>query len=83
MDKSSTITIIDEKNLRGVLAPPEIVSKETLENLVDFIELSNPEISKETEKRVKNSDRKKTWIPAEEVERRLKKRLNLSKQPYA
>ena len=42
MEKSSTITIIDEKNLRGVLAPPEIVSKETLENLVDFIELSNP-----------------------------------------
>ena len=83
MQKTSPLIIINEKNLRGVLAPPEIVSKETLENLVDFIELSNPEISKETEKRIKNADRKKIWIPAGEVERRLKKRLNLAKQPYA
>jgi len=71
----SSLTIIDDKNLRGVLAPIKILTKELLEDIIDLIEWSTPEAIRETEKRVKEADRKKSWIPAKEVERRLKKRI--------
>jgi hypothetical protein len=73
--KKSPITIIDDKNLRGVLAPAETLSKEMLEDIVDFIELSTSESIKEDEARMKEADKSKSWIPLEEVENRLKSRL--------
>jgi hypothetical protein len=68
------LIIIDEKNLRGVLAPSKVISKELLEDIIDLIEWSSPEAIRETERRVREADRKKSWIPWKEVERRLRAR---------
>ena len=73
MEKTS-LTIINDENLRGVLAPKRLVSKEVLEDIIDLIELSTPESIREDEERVREADRDNSWIPLEEVERRLKKR---------
>lgn len=69
----SSLTIIDEKNLRGVLAPPEVLTKELLEDIVDLIEWSSPEAIKETEERVAEADRKKSWISWKEVKKSAKR----------
>ena len=74
MSKALSLTIIDERNLRGVLGPPGIITKELLEDLIDFIELSAPAVVKDLEARMAEADRKNSWLSAEEVERRLKKR---------
>jgi hypothetical protein len=74
MAKLLPLTIIDDKNIRGVLAPSKFISKELLEDIVDLIEWSSPEAVKETEERVAEADRNKSWIPGKEVERRLRDR---------
>ena len=66
MDKSP-LTIIDDKNLRGVIAPSKVFSKELLEDVIDFIELSTPESIKETEDRIAEADRDNSWMSLEEV----------------
>lgn len=76
---NSSLTIIDNKNLRGVLAPAEVISKELLEDIIDFIELSSSESIRETEERIKEADRNNSWISAEEVEKRVKARAGVSK----
>ena len=77
--KSLPLTIIDDKNIRGVLAPSKVLSKKLLEDIVDFLEWSSPEAIRETEKRIREADRENSWIPGKEVERRLKKRMKSSK----
>ena len=79
MAKSLPLTIIDDKNIRGVLAPSKVLSKKLLEDIVDFLEWSSPEAIRETEKRVREADRENSWIPGKEIERRLKKRMKSSK----
>ncbi|MDA2936253.1 hypothetical protein MYX06_03485 [Patescibacteria group bacterium AH-259-L05] len=79
MEKISSITIINNKNLRGVLAPAKVISKKTLEDIIDFIELSSPKALRETEKQIKQADRDQSWIPAKEIEKRLKNRMKSSK----
>ncbi len=79
MAKSLPLTIVDDKNIRGVLAPSKVLSKKLLEDIVDFLEWSSPEAIRETEKRVREADRENSWIPGKEVERRLKKRMKSSK----
>jgi len=79
MAKPLPLTIIDDKNIRGVLAPSKVLSKKLLEDIVDFLEWSSPEAIRETEKRVREADRENSWIPGKEVERRLKKRMKSSK----
>lgn len=71
----SSLTIIDDKNLRGVLAPASVFSKEMLEDIIDLVELSSPESIREDEERIKEADRNNSWIPFEEVERRLQNRV--------
>jgi len=61
------LTIIDDKNLRGVIAPSKVFSKELLEDVIDFIELSTPESIKETEDRVEEADRNNSWMSLKEV----------------
>jgi len=73
------LTIINNKNLRGVIAPSKLLSKKLLEDVIDFIELSTPESIKESEDRVAEADRDNSWISAKEVEKRLEKREKLSK----
>lgn len=79
MSKSLSLTIIDDKNFRGILAPSSIVSKKMLVDLIDFIELSTIAEIRETESRIKEADRNNSWIPGKEVERRLKARLKANK----
>ena len=79
MAKPLPLTIIDDKNIRGVLAPSKVLSKKLLEDIVDFLEWSSPEAIRETEKRIREADRENSWIPGKEVERRLKKRMKSSK----
>ncbi len=67
------ITLVDDNKLRGVLAPAEILSKELLQDIVDLIELSNPESVKELEKRIKEADRDNSWMSFAEVKKLIKK----------
>ena len=73
MSKPSSLIIINEKNLRGVIASGKVISKKLLEDVIDFIELSGPESIKETCVRVKEANRKKSWMSLEEVRRLAKK----------
>lgn len=66
MDKSP-LTIINDKNLRGVIAPSKIFSKELLEDVIDFIELSSSESIKETEERIVEANRDNSWMSLKEV----------------
>jgi hypothetical protein len=42
MDKSFSLTIVDNENLRGVLAPSKLLTKELLEDILDLIAFSRP-----------------------------------------
>jgi hypothetical protein len=70
---TSTITIIDDANLRGLVASSSLVSKEMLEDFVDVVEMSNPAFVKEVAQLRKEADRDNSWIPFEKVEQRAKK----------
>ena len=71
--KTPSLTIIDDENVRGVIAPKRLVSKEVLEDIIDLVELSVPAAAKETERRIRDADRKNSWIPFEKVYARLKR----------
>ena len=72
MSKNS-ITIINDKNLRGIVASASVISKEMLEDFIDVVEMSEPAFVKEMEILLKKADRDKSWIPFEKVVRRAKK----------
>lgn len=57
------LTIIDSKNMRGVLAPSSSMSKSVLEDVIDFIELSDRRTMRETKMLIRQADRSKSWIP--------------------
>jgi len=67
MNGLSSLTIIDDKNLRGILAPAKVLSHELLEDIIDFIELSSSGVIKETKSRISEADHKKSWIPLEKI----------------
>ena len=73
MSKTS-LTIINDRQLRGVLAPAHSVSKEVLEDIIDLIEWSSPKAVKESERRIREADRKNSWIPLEKVYRHAKQK---------
>lgn len=79
MATTSPLIIVDQKDIRGVLAPSKFFTKETLENIVDFIELSNPKMLMETKKRIREADKAKSWISGKEVEKRLRRRVKSSR----
>jgi len=64
---TSIITIINNKDLRGVLAPAGVFSKKVLEDMVDFIELSSEKSSKESAILIHGADTKKSWSTLEDV----------------
>ena len=41
MSKPS-ITIINDENMRGIIAPSSAISEATLEDMVDLVEMSDP-----------------------------------------
>ncbi len=67
MKQSSGITIIDNAILRGVLAPAGSLSKKVLTDMIDFLELSSDKSSKESDSRIKEADKKKSWKTISEV----------------
>ncbi len=75
----ATLTVIDNQQLRGVIAPAAVLTRKLLEDIVDFIEWSTPRAVKETEQRVREADRKKSWLSAHAVERRLKVRARIAR----
>ncbi|KKW27319.1 MAG: hypothetical protein UY70_C0016G0003 [Candidatus Kaiserbacteria bacterium GW2011_GWB1_52_6] len=38
----SAITVINDENMRGIIAPSSAISEEMLEDLVDLVEMSDP-----------------------------------------
>ncbi len=73
MKKTSEITIIDNKNLRGVLAPSGVISKKTLEDMIDFIELSSEESAQESASLIHDATAKKSWVTLETVRKSSEK----------
>ena len=69
MSELSSLTIINDHNLRGVFAPANKLSNERLTDLIDFIELSSPEVVKETEELIGDADAGNSWVPLKEVAR--------------
>ncbi|TSC78199.1 MAG: hypothetical protein G01um101429_887 [Parcubacteria group bacterium Gr01-1014_29] len=78
--ETSPLTIIDDKHMRGVIAPARTISKRMLEDIIDFIELSTPEAIRETAKRIREADQKNSWVPAREVGKHFQKRVRASKK---
>ena len=70
---SPSLTIINDKSLRGVLAPSKVISKELLEDIIDLIEWSTPEAIRETEERFREADRDKSWMSFDEVKKLAKR----------
>ena len=73
MAKSLSLTIVDDNNLRGVIAPSSVVSKKMLADLIDFIELSAAVEIDMTEKSLKEADRNNSWISFQEASKQAKR----------
>ncbi len=67
------LTIIDSRTVRGVLAPAGTMSKAVLEDVIDFIELSDRRIARETKILVRQADQAKSWIPLSQKTKTKKK----------
>ena len=62
-----TLTIIDSKGVRGVVAPAADLSRELLEDILDLVELSSKKEARKTESRLKSADRSESWKPLSSV----------------
>ena len=62
----STLTVIDDKNMRGLIAPSGMLPREVLEDMIDLVELSTPAVAKKTAARL----RAKRWTPLSKVPRK-------------
>jgi len=71
--KFMKITVIDDNNLRGVLAPAKLLTKELLGDILDLVAYSKPKISVRINHSFKKA-RKESLIEGGE----LKKSLGLS-----
>ena len=65
----SDFTIVNDGNVRGVLEPADVLSKELLEDMIDFLELSSPASQRKTAERL----RSKKWISMEEVHQSVRR----------
>lgn len=66
-----SITVIDDKNLRGIVAPSSLMSREMLEDFIDIVEYSNPKI-------VERIERERTSSKGKYVDgRKLRKELGV------
>lgn len=62
------LTIINDENMRGIIAPSSLISKEMLEDFIDTVEMSSPESIAEDARLVEQADKDKSWIPFREVQ---------------
>jgi len=65
-----TLTVIDNKNVRGVVAPAADLPREVLEDVLDLIELSSKKEARKTTSRLKSADRARSWIPLSTIRRK-------------
>ena len=49
--------------MRGVLAPASAKPKAVLEDVIDFLELSDAKMDRETRMRIAKADREGSWLP--------------------
>lgn len=70
--EKDTITIIDDKNIRGIVGSAKTISKELLEDMIDLIELSSDEVTQETNKRIAEADKKRSWISLGEMKKTVR-----------
>jgi hypothetical protein len=62
-----SVTVIDSKDVRGVVAPAADLSRELLTDILDLVELSTRKEARKTATRLKSADRAKSWIPLASV----------------
>lgn len=67
MVKGKKLTVIDNSSLRGVLAPADVLSKEKLQDMIDFLELSDPAAIQDTADRIKEADNDNSWAPLSDI----------------
>lgn len=65
-----TLTVIDNKSMRGVVAPAADLSREVLENVLDLIELSSKKEARKTASRLRSADRAHSWVPLATIQRK-------------
>jgi len=61
------LTVIDSRGVRGVVAPAADLSRETLGNVLDLIELSSKKEARKTSARLRSGDRARSWMPLSSV----------------
>jgi hypothetical protein len=62
----ATLTVINDKNMRGLIAPADRLTREVLEDMIDLVELSTPAAAKKTAARL----RAKRWTPLSKIPRK-------------
>ncbi|MEK7063203.1 MAG: hypothetical protein AAB955_00760 [Patescibacteria group bacterium] len=61
------VTIIDDKNMRGIIAPATTLSREVLEDMIDLMELATPVALRKTATRLRT---KRGWTPLAKIARK-------------
>ena len=67
MSKMPSVTIVNNNNIRGVIASADVISKKLLEDMVDFFELSSAALSQETAELIAAADKEQSWVPLDQV----------------
>lgn len=67
MSRLPSVTIVNNNDIRGVLAPADTISKKLLEDMVDFFELSSPASSQETNELIAEADKDESWMSLDKV----------------
>ena len=65
-----TLTVIDNKNVRGVMAPAADLPREVLEDVLDLIELSSKKEARKSAMRLRSADRARSWVPLSTIRRK-------------
>lgn len=67
MSRLPSVTIVNNNDIRGVIAPADVISKKLLEDMVDFFELSSPESNIETDTLITEADKDESWMSLDKV----------------
>jgi len=69
MNKTLPFTIVNNKHIRGILAPAELFSQKMLEDIIDFVELSTKSSIAESDFLVKDGNQKDSWVELSKVKK--------------
>lgn len=68
------LSIIDTDGFKGIIGSSKVLTRELLEGIIDFIELSSRKETAETEKLVREADTKNSWLSLKEIRKFSKKK---------